>query len=68
MKLELIKKGVHSQNVLAASSFDMKFTYMLACYKGFCHDARMLEEAIAFHKFSIPPFGKILYIIMTVYK
>ncbi|GMN45017.1 hypothetical protein TIFTF001_014217 [Ficus carica] len=33
----------------------MKFTYMLAGYEGSCHDARMLEEAITFHGFPIPP-------------
>ena len=54
------KKGVHSQNVLAACSFDMKFTYMLADYEGSCHDAKMLEEAIAFHGFPIPLPGKIM--------
>ncbi|GMN61399.1 hypothetical protein TIFTF001_030483 [Ficus carica] len=52
------RKGFHSQNVLAACSFDMKLTYMLAGYEGSCHDARMLEEAIAFHGFPIPPPGK----------
>ncbi|GMN58186.1 hypothetical protein TIFTF001_027275 [Ficus carica] len=50
--------GYHSQNVLAACLFDMKFTYMLAGYEGSCHDARMLEEAIAFHGFPKPPPGK----------
>ncbi|GMN63952.1 hypothetical protein TIFTF001_033020 [Ficus carica] len=47
-------------NVLAACLFDMKFTYMLAGYEGSCHDARMLEEAIAFHGFPIPPPSKII--------
>ncbi|GMN46058.1 hypothetical protein TIFTF001_015247 [Ficus carica] len=51
------RKGFYSQNVLAACSFDMKFTYMLAGYKGSCHDARILEEVIAFHGFPIPPPG-----------
>ncbi|GMN53658.1 hypothetical protein TIFTF001_022795 [Ficus carica] len=49
------RKGYHSQNILAACSFDMKFTYILAGYDGSCHDIRMLEEAIAFHGFPIPP-------------
>ncbi|GMN51896.1 hypothetical protein TIFTF001_021048 [Ficus carica] len=52
------RKGVNSQNILTAYSFDMKFTYMLAGYEGYCHDARMLEEAITFHGFPIPPPGK----------
>lgn len=49
------RKGYHSQNILAACSFDMKFTYMLAGYEESCHDARMLDEAIAFHGFPMPP-------------
>ncbi|GMN46272.1 hypothetical protein TIFTF001_015458 [Ficus carica] len=44
-------------NVLATCSFNMKFTYMLASYEGSCNDARMLEEAITFHGFPIPPPG-----------
>ncbi|GMN43694.1 hypothetical protein TIFTF001_012887 [Ficus carica] len=52
------RKGFHSQNILAACSFDMKFTYMLAGYEGSCHDARMLDEAIAYHGFPIPPPGR----------
>ncbi|GMN40426.1 hypothetical protein TIFTF001_009656 [Ficus carica] len=57
------RKGFHSQNILAACSFDMKFTYMLAGYEGSCHDTRMLAEAIAFNVsrgngFPIPPPGK----------
>ncbi|GMN35011.1 hypothetical protein TIFTF001_042153 [Ficus carica] len=49
------RKGFHSQNILAACLFDMKFTYMLTGYEGSCHDARMLREAIAFKGFPIPP-------------
>ena len=52
------RKGHHSQNILAACSFDMKFTYMLAGYEGSTHDARMLDAAIEFHGFPIPPPGK----------
>ena len=44
----------------------MKFTYMLAGYEGSCHDARMLDETIAFHGFPIPPPGKLIYQIITV--
>ncbi|GMN60756.1 hypothetical protein TIFTF001_029847 [Ficus carica] len=36
----------------------MKFTYMLAGYERSCHDARIMEEATAFHGFSIPSPGK----------
>ncbi|GMN27698.1 hypothetical protein TIFTF001_050487 [Ficus carica] len=52
------RKGHHSQNVLVACSFDMRFTYMLTGYEGSCHDARMLDEAIAFYGFPIPPPGE----------
>ena len=58
------RKGFHSQNVLAACSFDMRFTYMLAGYEGSCHEAGMLEEVIAFHDFPIPSPGKIIYHII----
>lgn len=60
------RKRHHSQNILAACSFDMKFTYMLAGYERSCHDARMLEEAIEFYGFSIPPPGKNNWQLMTV--
>ncbi|GMN38387.1 hypothetical protein TIFTF001_007617 [Ficus carica] len=55
------RKGHYSQNILAACSFGMRFTYMLAGYEGSCHDARMLEEAIAFYGFPIPPPGPQLH-------
>ena len=61
------RKGHHSQNVLAACSFDMKFTYMLAGYEGSCHDAKMLEETIAFHGFPIPPPGKLICHMIEVF-
>ena len=61
------RKGFHSQNILAACSFDMKFTYMLAGYEGSCHDARMLDEAIAFHGFPIPPPGNRNYNIIALF-
>ncbi|GMN47303.1 hypothetical protein TIFTF001_016471 [Ficus carica] len=60
------RKGYHSQNVLAACSFDMLFTYILTGYEGSCHDARMLEEAIAFHGFPLPPPGK-FYLVDSGY-
>ena len=52
------RKGQQTQNVLAACSFDMRFTFMLAGYEGSCHDSRMLDEAIALYGFPIPPQGK----------
>ncbi|GMN32048.1 hypothetical protein TIFTF001_041677 [Ficus carica] len=60
------RKGFHSQNILAACSFDMKFTYMLTGYEGSCHDARMLREAISFKGFPLPPPGK-FYLVDSGY-
>ena len=39
-------KGTYSQYILAAFSFDMKFTYMLAEWEGSAHDSQVLETAI----------------------
>ena len=36
-----------TQNVLAAISFDLKFTYVLAGWEGSAHDSRMLNDAFA---------------------
>ena len=35
------------QNVLAAISFDLKFTYVLAGCEGSTHDSRVLNDAFA---------------------
>ncbi|XP_058076410.1 uncharacterized protein LOC131224998 [Magnolia sinica] len=40
------RKGVLSQNVLAACTFDMKFTYVLAGWEGSASDARVLHNAL----------------------
>ena len=43
------------QNVLAAISFDLKFTYVLARYEGSAHDSRVLNDAFTrLGGFSIP--------------
>ena len=36
-----------TQNVLAAISFDLKFTYVLAESEGSAHDSRVLNNAFA---------------------
>ena len=44
-----------TQNVLAAISFDLKFTYVLAGWEGNAHDSRVLNNAFARRGgFSIP--------------
>ena len=44
-----------TQNVLAAISFDLKFTYVLVGWEGSAHDSRVLNDAFArLGGFSIP--------------
>ena len=40
------KDGI-TRNVLAAISFDLKFTYVLAGWEGSAHDSRVLNDAFA---------------------
>ena len=49
------RKDGTTQNVLAAISFDLKFTYVLAGQEGSAHDSRVLNDAFARPRgFSIP--------------
>ena len=41
------RKGLLSQNILAACSFDMKFTYILAGWEGSAHDSRVLQSTLS---------------------
>ena len=54
------RKGFNSLNVMAACSFDMKFTYIFSGWEGSAHDARVLADAVAEPKFKFPhpPLGK----------
>jgi hypothetical protein len=40
------RKHTTTQNVLAAVDFDLRFTYVLARWKGSAHDALILADAI----------------------
>ena len=40
------RKNYHTQNVLAAVDFDLKFTYVLAGWEGSAHDATILADAL----------------------
>ena len=40
------RKGVLSQNVLAACSFDLRFLYVLAGWEGSANDGKVLQEAL----------------------
>ena len=49
------RKDGTTQNVLAAISFDLKFTYVLAGWEGSAHDSHVLNDAFAkLGGFSIP--------------
>ena len=41
------RKDGTMQNVLAAISFNLKFTYVLAGWEGNAHDSRVLNDAFA---------------------
>ncbi|KAL3500330.1 hypothetical protein ACH5RR_039423 [Cinchona calisaya] len=41
------RKGIPTQNVLAAISFDLKFSYVLARWEGSAHDSLVLKEALS---------------------
>ncbi|KAL3530625.1 hypothetical protein ACH5RR_009947 [Cinchona calisaya] len=41
------RKGIPTQNVFAAISFDLKFSYVLAGWEGSAHDSRVLEDALS---------------------
>ncbi|XP_075097851.1 uncharacterized protein LOC142175171 [Nicotiana tabacum] len=40
------RKGTTTQNVLAAVNFNLTFTYVLAGWEGYAHDARILNDAL----------------------
>ncbi|KAH1055419.1 hypothetical protein J1N35_033484 [Gossypium stocksii] len=41
------RKGGMTQNVLAAITFDLKFSYVLAGWEGSAHDSRILSDALS---------------------
>ncbi|PPD66145.1 hypothetical protein GOBAR_DD36978 [Gossypium barbadense] len=41
------RKGGTTQNVLAAITFDLKFSYVLAGWEGSVHDSRILSDALS---------------------
>ena len=50
------QKYYPTQNVLAACSFDLKFTYVLPGWEGFASDSRILDNALMrdFDKLIVP--------------
>ena len=41
------QKDGTTQNVLAAATFDLKFTYVLVSWEGSAHDSRVLNDALS---------------------
>jgi len=56
----LCRKGITTQNVMAACDFDMIFTFLLAGWPGSAHDTRVFEDAMTTFKddFPHPPEGR----------
>ena len=54
------RKGIPTQNIIAACSFDMQFTFVLAGWEGSAHDTRIFYEAIGNTniQFPRPPEGR----------
>ncbi|XP_068644390.1 uncharacterized protein [Aristolochia californica] len=52
------RKGYLSQNVMAACSFDMQFTYVLAGWEGSATDSRVLKDALTRRDKIFVPEGK----------
>ncbi|KAL5717564.1 hypothetical protein ACHQM5_010547 [Ranunculus cassubicifolius] len=52
------RKTFPTQNVLAAISFDLQFTYVLAGWEGSAHDARVLEDSLKIDNRLKVPEGK----------
>jgi hypothetical protein len=51
------RKGFHSQNVFAACSFDLRFTFVYPGWEGSAHDSTVVGDALAKGHWR-PPIGK----------
>jgi hypothetical protein len=56
-------KHTTTQNVLAAVDFDLRFTYVLAGWESFAHDALILSHALARPNGLIVPPGTTNYLL-----
>ena len=62
------RKGILSQNILAACNFDLQFIYVLTGWEGSAHDAKVLNDALtrSNNRFEVPegtyiiPYQKML--------
>ncbi|XP_048624024.1 uncharacterized protein LOC125592702 [Brassica napus] len=50
------RKGILSQNILAACNFDLQFIYVLTGWEGSAHDAKVLNDALtrSNNRFEVP--------------
>ena len=55
----LCRKGMTTQNVMAAFDFNMRFTFVIAGWPRSAHDMRVFKDAISMygHVFPHPPTG-----------
>jgi hypothetical protein len=53
--------GKISQNVLAASNFDLEFIYVLSGWEGSAHDSRVLNDALTRRNGLKVPSGTIFF-------
>ena len=66
------RKGIPTQNIMAACSFDMQFTFVWAGWEGSAHDTRIFYEAIGNTniQFPRPPEGiykkKVVFVVQLV--
>jgi hypothetical protein len=61
--LYIERKGIITQNVMAACDFDLLFTFIMAGWEGAAHDTRIFLDAIRrpSANFSKPPSGIIFF-------
>ncbi|XP_058197655.1 uncharacterized protein LOC131313382 isoform X2 [Rhododendron vialii] len=64
------RKSTITQNVMAACSFDMKFTFVLPGWEGSAHDGRVFQSAVTTpgYNFPHPPLrmrGKKFYVVFV---
>ncbi|OMO51093.1 hypothetical protein CCACVL1_30010 [Corchorus capsularis] len=62
------RKGGTTQNVLAAVTFNLKFSYVLAGWEGSAHDSRVLSDALSRPMGLKIPEGKYLMLDMNMGK
>ena len=48
------RKGVPTQNIMAACSFDMQFIFVMAGWEGTAHDGRLFQHAIYKKELNFP--------------